>query len=100
MARDLEPWGEQVLVCKVFVVAMHEVVVRGFWPCTMWLGELDLPEVATQFWLNFWSRQMWQPPGLTDILVPDSNTRAKKTPSYHNHQRQVGLQRFWPCTIG
>ena len=49
MARDLEPWGEQVLVCKVFVVAMHEVVVRGFWPCTMWLGELDLPEVATRF---------------------------------------------------
>ena len=37
---------------------------------------------------------MWKPPGLTAILVPDSNIRAVDTPSYHKQQRQVGVHRL------
>ena len=47
------------------------------------------------FELNFWSLQTWKPPGLMAILVPDSNIRAGESPSYHNHQRQVGVRGFW-----
>ena len=42
---------------------------------------------------------MWKPPGLTVILVPDSNIRAVETPSYHNHQRQVGVCWVWTIFI-
>ena len=42
---------------------------------------------------------MGKPPGLTAILVSDSNTRAGETPSYHNQQRKVGVQVVWPCTM-
>ena len=47
--------------------------------------------------MHFWSLQMWKPPGLTAIPVPDSNIRAAETPPYHNHQRQVGFHR--PMTL-
>ena len=45
-------------------------------------------------WLRFWSRRIIaKHPGLTAILVPDSNTMEDRTPLWNNNQRQVGVGR-------
>ena len=43
--------------------------------------------------LRFWSRRTAKHPGLTAILVPDSNTMKDKTPLWHNNQRKMGARR-------
>jgi len=50
-------------------------------------------KVADLGWLGFWSRQIAKHPGMTAILVPDSNTMKDRTPLWHNKQRQVGAGR-------
>ena len=51
------------------------------------------PSRSCWFGLRFWSRRMAKHPGLTAILVPDSNTMDDRTPLWHNKQRQVGAGR-------
>ena len=41
-------------------------------------------------WDRFWSLRIAKHPGLTAILVPDSNTMKDRTPLWHNNQRHVG----------
>ena len=48
------------------------------------------PSKCCSFGLRFWSRQIAKHPGLTAILIPDSNTMEDRTPLWHNNQRQVG----------
>ena len=51
------------------------------------------PSKSCSFGLRFWSRRTAKHPGLTAILVPDSNTMEDRTPLWHNNQRQVGAGR-------
>ena len=51
------------------------------------------PSKSCSFELRFWSRRIAKHPGLTAILVPDSNTMEDRTPLGHNNQRQVGAGR-------
>ena len=52
------------------------------------------PSKSCRFGLRFGSRQIAKHPGLTAILVPDSNTMEDRTPLWHNNQRQVGSGRL------
>ena len=46
-----------------------------------------------RFWQNLVSHKIAKHPGLTAILVPDSNTMEDRTPSWHTKQRQAGAGR-------
>ena len=47
------------------------------------------PQNVADLGSDFGSRQIAKHPGLTAILVPDSNTTQDRTPLWHNNQRQV-----------
>ena len=51
------------------------------------------PSKSCCFGLRFWDCQIAKQPGLTAILVPDSNTMEDRTPLRHNNQMQVGAGR-------
>ena len=48
------------------------------------------PPKCCRFGLRFGSRQIAKHPGLTAILVPDSNTMEGRTPSWHNNANASG----------
>ena len=49
--------------------------------------------VADMDGLRFWSRRIAKHPGVTAILVPDSNTMEDSTPLWHSNQTQVAAGR-------
>ena len=51
------------------------------------------PQNVADLGSDFGSRWIAKHPGLTAILVPDSNTMEDRTPLWHNNQMQVGARR-------